>query len=102
MQKKTSKAILTSGPIAFKMADKTTCKEGTPETSLSGRKTLNARIIFKSNPIPSLDTNNVNRPVETTIKSIIFQILCKYAPSCNNRPAAIILKNDSVKNIARK
>jgi hypothetical protein len=94
--------MLTSGPIAFKIADKTTCNDGTPETSLSGRSTLKALIIFRSKPTPSLDTNKVNKPVETTIKSIIFHILCKYAPSCNNKPEAIILKNDSVQNIAKK
>lgn len=102
MQKKTSRAILTRGPIAFKIADKTTCREGTPDTSLSGRNTLNALIIFKSNPTPSLDTNSVSRPVVTTIKSIMFHTLCKYAPSCNNKPDAIILTTDSVQKIAKK
>ncbi len=102
MQKKTNSAIFIKGAIAFKIDDKTTCKLGTPLTNLRGRSTLNARNIFKSNPIPSLDTNVVSRPDETTTKSIIFQRLCKYAFLCKIRPVANILKNDSQKKIAKK
>lgn len=102
IQKKTNNAIFMRGAIALRIDDKTTCKLGTPLTSLRGRSTRNARIIFKSKPIPSLDINIVNRPVETTKKSIIFHKLCKYAPLCSIKPAAKILKNDSVQKIARK
>lgn len=90
------------GAIAFKIDDNTTCKLGTPLTSLRGRSTRNARIILRSKPMPSLDMNIVSKPVDTTKKSIIFHKLCKYAPLCSKKPAANILKNASVQNIARK
>ncbi len=77
MQKKTRRAIFMSGAIAFKIEDNTTCKLGTPLTSLSGLNTRKALNILRSKPIPSLETNVVKRPDETTTKSIIFQRLCK-------------------------
>jgi len=45
---------------------------------------------------------NMSYPVTTTVKSNKFQLLRKYDPGCNIKPAIKILKTDSPIKIASK
>lgn len=100
-----------------------------PETSFNGRSTRTARNVRKSNelsflilivaklkPCQTTKINNIKKktraknrdilcityPVTTTIKSITFQRLLRYEPSCSIKPRAIILSAASKQKIPIK